>query len=73
MIRNSLFSGNGSGVNGAGIYVVRGDLVHPGAKVTLEDNVLTHNTDFGIHMWSATSAEPIVSMAHNVVAYNPTG
>src|SRR4029434_6721363 len=33
VIRNSLFSGNGSGVDGTGIYVVRGDLVHSGAKV----------------------------------------
>lgn len=73
VIRNSLFSSNGSGVNGAGIYVVRGDLVHPGAKVTLEDNVVTHNTDFGIHIVGGDFGEPIVSMAHNVVAYNPTG
>jgi len=73
VIRNSLFSGNGSGVNGTGIYVVRGDLVHPGAKVTLEDNVVTHNTEFGIRIVGGDVGEPIVSMAHNVVAYNPTG
>src|SRR4030095_2854319 len=73
VIRNSLFSGNGSGVNGTGIHVVRGDLVHPGAKVTLEDNVVTHNTEFGIRIVGGDVGEPIVSMAHNVVDYNPTG
>jgi hypothetical protein len=73
VIRNSIFSGNGSGSNGSGIYIVRGNVVHPGAKLTLEDNVVTHNTDFGIHIVGGDVGEPIVSMAHNVVAHNPTG
>jgi hypothetical protein len=73
VIRNSLFSGNGSGVNGSGIYILRGDLVHPGAKVTLEDNVFTHNSDFGIRIVGGDFGEPIVAMAHNLVAHNPTG
>jgi hypothetical protein len=73
VVRGSLLSGNGSGANGSGIYVVRGDLAHPGAKVTLEDNVITHNTDFGIHIVGGDGGEPTVSMAHNVIAHNATG
>lgn len=73
VIRGSVFANNGNGANGAGIWIERGDVTQPGGKVTIENNLVAHATSIGIFIGGGDNGEPTVTLAGNVIAFNPIG